>query len=166
MKQYKVFCSKNLPIAKMEDTMFSSFIEHLGRAVYGGIYQPGQKTADEEGYRVDVMDALKTLNLALVRYPGGNFVSGYFWEDGIGPREKRPTKKEEAWRSIETNQVGTDEFMAWAKKTGVMPMMAVNLGTGTTDNARNLVEYCNSDGDGKYANLPEGSAPVKVPKAT
>lgn len=153
MKKYKVIADKNLEVGKIEDTLFSSFIEHLGRAVYGGIYQPDHPSADKDGFRNDVADMLKQLNLSLVRYPGGNFVSGYNWEDGIGPKEKRPTKKEEAWKSIETNEVGTDEFMKWAKKVGVKPMMAVNLGTGTVENAHNLVQYCNADDDSKYANL-------------
>ncbi len=153
MKKYKVLANKNLIVGQTEDTLFSSFIEHLGRAVYGGIYQPNHPTADKDGFRNDVADAVKQLDLSLVRYPGGNFVSGYFWEDGIGPRENRPVKKEEAWRSIETNEIGTDEFMIWAKKVNVKPMMAVNMGTGTTDSARNLVQYCNADDDSKYANL-------------
>ena len=153
MKNYKVIADKNLPVGKIEDTLFSSFIEHLGRAVYGGIYQPNHPSADKDGFRNDVAKVIEDLNLSLIRYPGGNFVSGYFWEDGIGPRENRPTKKEEAWRSIETNEIGTDEFMIWTEKVGVKPFMAVNLGIGTTDNARNLVEYCNADDDSKYANL-------------
>ncbi len=153
MKKYKIIADKNLPVGKIDDTLFSSFIEHMGRAVYGGIYQPDHPTADKDGFRDDVASQLEELHLSLVRYPGGNFVSGYFWEDGIGPRENRPTKKEEAWKSIETNEVGTDEFMKWTKKVGVQPMMAVNLGIGTTENARNLVEYCNADDDSKYANL-------------
>lgn len=153
MKKYKVLANKNLIVGQTEDTLFSSFIEHLGRAVYGGIYQPNHPTADKNGFRNDVADVVKELDLSLVRYPGGNFVSGYFWEDGIGPRKNRPVKKEEAWRSIETNEIGTDEFMIWAKKVNVKPMMAVNMGTGTTDSARNLVQYCNADDDSKYANL-------------
>ncbi len=153
MKQYKVIADKNIKVGEISDTLFSSFIEHMGRAVYGGIYQPDHPTADKDGFRNDVANELKKLNLSLVRYPGGNFVSGYFWEDGIGPKENRPTKKEEAWKSIETNEVGTDEFMKWTAKVGVKPMMAVNLGIGTVESARNLVEYCNGTTDTKYANL-------------
>ena len=145
--------NKNLQIGKIEDTMFSSFIEHLGRAIYGGIYQPNHPTADKDGFRKDVIEVVKPLNLSLVRYPGGNFVSGYFWEDGIGPKEKRPQKREDAWHSIEPNEIGTDEFMAWAKKVSVKPMMALNLGLGTVEAARNLVEYCNADDNSKYAKL-------------
>ena len=153
MKKYTIIANKNIKVGKIEDELYSSFIEHLGRCVYGGIYQPSHPDADEEGFRKDSLEAIKKLKLSLVRYPGGNFVSGYNWEDGIGPRENRPERREEAWHSIEPNWIGTDEFMSWCKKADVMPMMALNLGTGTTDNARNLVEYCNSDGDGKYANL-------------
>lgn len=152
MKTYKIIASKNVKIGHTEDTLYSSFIEHLGRAVYGGIYEPKNKVSDEDGFRKDVIEEIKKINLSLVRYPGGNFVSGYFWEDGIGPVENRPTKKEEAWRSIETNQIGTDEFMKWCAKVGVKPMMAVNMGTGTIESARNLVEYCNADDDSIYAN--------------
>ncbi len=153
MKNYKVIVDKNLIVGEIEDTLFSSFIEHLGRAVYGGIYEPSHPLADKDGFRNDVAKVVEKLNLSLVRYPGGNFVSGYFWEDGIGPKENRPSKKEEAWRSIETNEVGTDEFMKWANKVNIKPFMAVNLGTGTIENARNLVEYCNANDDSKYANL-------------
>lgn len=153
MKNYTILVNKNLKIGTIQDELYSSFIEHLGRCVYGGIYQPTHPEADEEGFRKDSIKAIKELKMSLIRYPGGNFVSGYNWEDGIGPRENRPEKKEEAWHSIEPNLIGTDEFMSWTKKANVMPMMALNLGTGTTDSARNLVEYCNSAGDGKYANL-------------
>lgn len=131
--------------------MFSSFVEHLGRAVYGGIYEPTHPTADANGFRDDVASLVKDLNINLVRYPGGNFVSNYNWEDGIGPKDKRPMMRDEAWKSFETNQIGIDEFMLWCKKTNTEPMIAVNLGTGTTDSARNLIEYCNSSRNGQYS---------------
>ena len=153
MKTFHLVYDKNNVVGKTEDNLYSSFIEHIGRAVYGGIYLPGHPTSDKDGFRKDVVDAVKKANLSLVRYPGGNFVSGYFWEDGIGPKDKRPTKKEEAWKSIETNQVGIVEFMIWARLAGVSPLMAVNMGAGTTESARNLVEYCNASDDSKYANL-------------
>lgn len=153
MKKFKIVVSRNNVIGTSQDTLYGSFIEHLGRAVYGGIYDPKDVTSDEDGFRKDVIENIKNLDLSLVRYPGGNFVSGYFWEDGIGPRELRPTKKDEAWISIETNEIGTDEFMKWANKVGTEVMMAVNLGTGTATNAKNLVEYCNGNGDTEYANL-------------
>lgn len=130
-------------IGEIDPRLYGSFIEHLGRAVYGGIYEPGHPTADEEGFRTDVLDLVRELNVTTVRYPGGNFVSGYNWEDGIGPRERRRRRLDLAWRSVETNQVGVDEFIAWCRKAGAEPLLAVNLGTRGPDEARNLVEYCN-----------------------
>ncbi|KRK89461.1 alpha-N-arabinofuranosidase [Lentilactobacillus sunkii] len=123
--------------------MWGSFTEQLGRSVYEGIYQPDHPTADEDGFRKDVIEAVKKLNVPLIRYPGGNFVSGYNWEDGIGPKDQRPTKLDLAWRSKETNQFGLHEFMKWCQKVGAKPDMAVNLGTRGIDEARNLIEYCN-----------------------
>ena len=116
-------------ISEIDKRIYGSFIEHLGRAVYGGIYEPEQPTADDEGFREDVLKLIKELDVPIVRYPGGNFVSGYNWEDGTGPKEKRPRKLELAWKTIETNQVGIDEFQSWAKKANTDIMMAVNLGT-------------------------------------
>jgi len=130
-------------IGPVDPRLYGSFIEHLGRAVYGGIYQPGHPTADQNGFRQDVIDLIRSADVPLVRYPGGNFVSGYNWQDGIGPQALRPRRAELAWQSIETNHFGTDEFIAWCKKAGTSPMLAVNLGTGTPDSARDLVEYCN-----------------------
>ncbi|OQC11192.1 MAG: Intracellular exo-alpha-(1-_5)-L-arabinofuranosidase [Tenericutes bacterium ADurb.Bin087] len=153
MKRFKFVYSKNEVVGKTAETLHSAFIEHMGRAIYGGIYEPTHPLSDEDGFRKDVLEKVKKLNLSLIRYPGGNFVSGYFWEDGIGPREKRPQKREEAWWSIETNEIGTDEFMKWTKKLNIQPFMAVNLGAGTTESARNLVEYCNAADDSKYAKL-------------
>jgi alpha-N-arabinofuranosidase len=127
----------------VDDRLFGSFVEHMGRCVYTGIYEPGHPTADEAGFRGDVADLVRELGVTLVRYPGGNFVSGYDWTDGIGPRERRPRRLDLAWRSIETNQVGTDEFLAWAARLGLVPMMAVNLGTAGVREAAALVEYCN-----------------------
>lgn len=144
---------KNNSISKVDNRVFGSFIEHLGRAVYGGIYEPGHETSDDMGFRQDVLDMIKQLNVPIVRYPGGNFVSGYNWEDGTGDKAKRPKKMELAWQSIETNEVGIDEFQEWAKRAGSEIMMAVNLGTRGADEARNLVEYCNSETDTYYANM-------------
>jgi alpha-L-arabinofuranosidase len=128
--------------------LFGSFVEHMGRCVYTGIYEPDHPTADEAGFRGDVAELVDELAPTLVRYPGGNFVSGYDWRDGIGPAAERPRRLDLAWRSIETNQVGTDEFLRWAARRGVEPMMAVNLGTGGIVDAAHLVEYCN---------IPEGT---------
>ncbi len=146
MKTTKIFADANLVIGKVQPTLYGSFLEHLGRAVYEGIYEPTHKTADENGFRGDVIELIKELNVPIVRYPGGNFVSGYDWRDGVGPKEKRPTRLDLAWHTTETNEFGTDEFMKWCKKTGITPMMAVNMGTGTIKDAAQLVEYCNHAG--------------------
>ena len=139
----KAVFEKDFQIGNVDKRLFGSFVEHLGRCVYGGIYEPGHPTADEQGFRQDVMELVRELDVPIVRYPGGNFVSGYNWEDGIGPRERRPRRLELAWRTIETNEVGVNEFVDWAGKVGSEPMLAVNLGTRGIDAARNLLEYCN-----------------------
>ncbi|MBR4374285.1 MAG: alpha-N-arabinofuranosidase [Treponema sp.] len=139
----KVTIVKDFTKGKVDDNLFSSFIEHLGRAVYTGIYEPGHETADEQGFRKDVIELIKDLRVGLVRYPGGNFLSGYNWKDGIGPRKIRPTRLDRAWHTIETNQIGIDEFVDWAKKAGTGVMAAVNMGTGTIQDAADMVEYCN-----------------------
>ena len=144
--------NKGKTIGEVSDRLFGSFIEHLGRAVYGGIYEPGHPLTDEQGFRKDVLDLVRELQVPIVRYPGGNFVSGYHWEDGVGPREQRPKKMELAWFSVETNQVGVDEFAEWTALAGAEMMMAVNLGTRGPEEAGNLVEYCNGTTDTYYAN--------------
>jgi len=133
-------------ISPVRRRTFGSFVEHLGRCVYGGIFEPGHPTADEDGFRGDVIELVKELGISTVRYPGGNFVSGYRWEDGVGPVDQRPTRLDLAWHSTEPNTVGTDEFMRWAAKAGVEPMMAVNLGTRGVHEAMDLLEYCNIPG--------------------
>ena len=137
----------------MTPEFIGSFIEHLGRAVYGGIYEPGHATADDMGFRGDVMEMVKQLNVPIVRYPGGNFVSGYNWEDGIGDKSKRPRRTELAWFTIEPNEVGIDEFQEWAKRAGTEIMMAVNLGTRGVEDAKNCIEYCNFPGGSKYSDM-------------
>ena len=149
----KILFDRDRVIDKIDKRIYGSFIEHLGRAVYGGIYEPDHPTADDMGFRGDVLEMVKQLQVPLVRYPGGNFVSGYHWEDGTGDKSKRPRKMELAWFSIETNEVGIDEFQEWAKRAGTEVMMAVNLGTRGAEDARNLVEYCNCETDTYYANL-------------
>lgn len=130
-------------IDKIDPRIYGSFVEHLGRSVYGGIYQPDHPLADADGFRTDVIDAVKSLKVPLIRYPGGNFVSGYNWEDGIGPVDERPKRLDLAWKSVETNHFGLHEFIKWSEKVNAKPDMAVNLGTRGIDAARNLVEYCN-----------------------
>ncbi|MGF7045611.1 alpha-N-arabinofuranosidase [Paenibacillus sp. DS2015] len=139
----KMIVDKSFRIAEVDNRIYGSFIEHMGRAVYGGIYEPEHPSADSQGYRNDVKDLIKELNVPIIRYPGGNFVSGYNWEDGVGPVEERPKRMELAWRTIEPNYIGTNEFAQWAKDLGTEVMMAVNLGTRGIDAARNLLEYCN-----------------------
>jgi alpha-L-arabinofuranosidase len=143
-------------VADVDARVFGSFVEHMGRCVYGGIYEPGHPTADAEGFRGDVLELVRELGVTIVRYPGGNFVSGYDWEDGLGPRESRPRRLDLAWRSIETNQVGTDDFLAWARKAGADPMLAVNMGTRGLDAARRLVEYCNAPAGSAWADRRGG----------
>jgi alpha-N-arabinofuranosidase len=139
----KLTLHKDFSIGILDERVYGSFIEHLGRAVYTGIYEPGHPEADEAGFREDVIRLVRELNVPIVRYPGGNFVSGYNWEDGVGPLERRPTRMELAWATLEPNKIGVNEFVEWAKKAGTEVMMAVNLGTRGPDAARNLVEYCN-----------------------
>ena len=123
--------------------LFGSFVEHLGRCVYDGIYEPGHATADEHGYRSDVIELVRELGVSAIRYPGGNFVSGYRWEDGIGPAQDRPRRLDLAWHSTETNQVGIDEFAIWLKKVDSEMMYAVNLGTRGVQEALDVLEYAN-----------------------
>src|SRR3954454_5590893 len=130
-------------VAPVNRRTFGTFVEHLGRCVYTGIYEPDHPSADDDGFRTDVLELTKELGASTVRYPGGNFVSGYRWEDGIGPRESRPTRLDLAWHSLEPNHIGIDEFMRWARKADVEPMMAVNLGTRGLQEALDLLEYCN-----------------------
>lgn len=132
--------------AAIDTRLYGSFIEHLGRAVYTGIYEPGHPTSDADGLRGDVLDLIRELNVSMVRYPGGNFVSNYRWEDGVGPRSERPRRLDLAWTTTETNLFGTDDFMQWCRAAGTAPMMAVNLGTRGVQEAIDLLEYCNHPG--------------------
>lgn len=151
--QSSMLIDKNFAISLVDPRLYGSFIEHLGRAVYGGIYEPGHPTADENGFRQDAIEAIKALQVPIIRYPGGNFVSGYNWEDGVGPKAERKRLLELAWWTTETNEVGTNEFADWAKLVGTEVMMAVNLGTRGLDAARNLVEYCNHPSGSYWSNL-------------
>lgn len=151
--QSKMIVDKDFKLAEVDPRLYGSFIEHLGRAVYGGIYEPGHPTADANGFRGDALQAIRALRVPIIRYPGGNFVSGYKWEDGVGPKESRKRSLELAWWTTETNQMGTNEFADWAKQAGSEVMMAVNLGTRGIDAARNLVEYCNHPSGSYWSDL-------------
>nr|WP_308283428.1 alpha-N-arabinofuranosidase [Pseudonocardia nigra] len=137
----------------MPRRLFGSFVEHMGRCVYTGIYEPGHPKADEDGLRRDVLDLVREVGPTVVRYPGGNFVSGYEWEDGVGPRDRRPRRLDRAWRSIETNEFGLGEFARWAQLAGTEPMMALNLGTRGVQEACDLLEYANHPSGTKYSDL-------------
>ena len=149
----KLKINKSFQISKIDPRIYGTFVEHMGRCVYSGIYEPSHPTADEKGFRNDVKALVKELNTPIIRYPGGNFLSGYNWEDGIGPRENRPRRLDLAWKTIETNEVGLHEFADWAKEQGAEINMAVNLGTKGLDSARNLVEYCNFEGGTYWSDL-------------
>ena len=144
---------RDFEISKIDDRLYSAFIEHMGRAIYTGIYEPGHPTADEDGFRKDVLDLVRALKIPAIRYPGGNFVSAYNWEDGIGPKDKRPVRLDLAWRSKETNQVGINEFARWAKKADIEMMLAVNLGSRDLNAARAFAEYCNHPGGTAWSDL-------------
>ncbi|OAH49149.1 alpha-N-arabinofuranosidase [Microbacterium oleivorans] len=131
------------PIGEVRRKIFGGFVEHLGRHIYDGIFEPGHETADAEGFRTDVIDLVKELGVDTIRYPGGNFVSGFRWEDSVGPVTERPRRLDLAWHSTETNEVGLHEFSSWLDKVGSDLMMAVNLGTRGTLEAIDLLEYCN-----------------------
>jgi alpha-L-arabinofuranosidase len=149
----RVLIDPSHPRAKLDRNIFGSFLEHLGRAIYEGIYEPGSPEADAEGFRKDVLDQIRELGVPIIRYPGGNFVSGYNWLDGVGPKKDRPTVLDRAWDTIETNQFGTDEYMAWCRKAQAQPLMAVDLGSGTAKQAGDLVEYCNLGKRTKWSDL-------------
>ena len=153
MKQANMILDKDYAIARTDPRIYGSFIEHLGRAVYGGIYEPDHPTADAEGFRRDVIDMVRKLGVPVVRYPGGNFVSGFNWEDSIGPRDRRPARLDLAWFTTETNEVGLHEFAHWARKAGSEVMYAVNLGSRGADAARNVVEYANHPSGSYWSDL-------------
>lgn len=153
METARIIADPEFKIGDVDPRLFGSFIEHLGRAVYNGIYEPGHPTADDMGFRRDVLNIVRELQVPIVRYPGGNFVSGYDWRDGVGPKDKRPKRLDLAWRTLETNEVGTDEFCEWARRAGTEVNMAVNLGSAGIDAARSLVEYCNHPGGSLYSDM-------------
>ncbi|MEW6359499.1 MAG: alpha-L-arabinofuranosidase C-terminal domain-containing protein [Planctomycetota bacterium] len=140
-------------IGRVDPMIYGGFIEHLGRCIYGGIYEPGSDLADKDGFRVDVLDALKGLRMPVLRWPGGNFVSGYHWMDGIGPADRRPVRSDLAWHVEEPNLFGTDEFIRFCRALGTEPYICVNMGSGAMDEAQAWVEYCNGGGGTHYAEL-------------
>jgi alpha-N-arabinofuranosidase len=153
MLKARVTVDTEFAVGQVDPRLFGGFAEHLGRCIYGGLYEPDHPAADSDGFRTDVLELVRELNMPVMRYPGGNFVSGYDWEDGIGPKARRPRRLDLAWRTTETNHFGTDEFVAWCRKANSSPMIAVNLGTRGPEDARNLVEYCNHPGGSRYSDL-------------
>lgn len=149
----KIRVDSDLVECSVDDRLFGSFIEHLGRAIYGGIYQPDHEKSDESGFRTDVIDLVRDLHVPIIRYPGGNYVSAYKWEDSVGPVDARPRRMDLAWKAVEPNTVGLDEFCAWAAKAGSDVMIALNLGTRGIEDARNFVEYCNHPGGLYWSDL-------------
>lgn len=146
MTQARITLDREFTAGDVPRRLFGSFVEHMGRCVYTGIYEPGHPSADAAGFRTDVLDLVRELGPTVVRYPGGNFVSGYNWEDGVGPVSKRPRRLDGAWHTIETNEFGLHEFMDWSRLANVEVMQAINLGTRGVDAARELVEYANHPG--------------------
>jgi alpha-N-arabinofuranosidase len=149
----RAFIQPSRAPADFDRRVLGAFLEHLGRAVYTGVYEPGSRTADASGFRTDVLGEVKALSVPIVRYPGGNFVSGYNWLDGVGPKAERPTVLERAWNSLETNQFGTNEFIDWCRAVGTEPLLGMNFGTGTAEMAVAYAEYCNVDRGTKWSDL-------------
>jgi alpha-N-arabinofuranosidase len=153
MQETSIVLHTEYQIGRVDPHIFGGFLEHMGRAVYGGVYDPESTLSDVDGFRADVLGALRRLDMTVLRYPGGNFASGYHWMDGVGPPGGRPTVRELAWKSIEPNQFGTDEFMKLCREMNWSPILTVNLGTGTPEEARNWVEYCNSQVGTRYSDM-------------
>jgi alpha-N-arabinofuranosidase len=152
-EQARVRIDMERTVGRVDRRIFGAFIEHLGRCIYGGVYEPGSPRSDERGFRLDVLEAARALRVPVLRWPGGNFVSGYHWTDGLGPVERRPRRLEIAWHAEEPNTFGTDEFIAYCRELGAEPYICLNMGTGSLDEARAWVEYCNGGGDTHWANL-------------
>ncbi len=153
MRKAKLVLDKDYVISPVDKRIYGNFVEHLGRCVYTGIYEPGHPQADEEGFRKDVLELVKKLNVPIVRYPGGNYVSGFCWEDAIGPKEQRPHRLDLAWKTTEPNEVGIHEFASWAKKANTSIMYSVNLGTRGPADAQHIVEYANHKSGSAWSDL-------------
>ena len=152
-KPVRIYADTRRTLAPIQRELFGSFLEQLGRAIYEGIYDPQSKLSDANGFRKDVLDEIRKLGVPIIRYPGGNFVSGYDWLDGIGPKANRPKVLDKAWNTLNSNEFGTDEFVAWCRLVGTEPLLAVNLGTGTPEQAAALVEYCNVEKGTRWSEL-------------
>ena len=157
----RIFAHRRFAIGDVDRNLFGGFVEHIGRCVYTGVYEPGHKLADEDGFRKDVIELVRELDMPLTRYPGGNFVSGFDWKDSIGPKETRPTKPDYAWNAMEPNTFGLDEFVKWCAKAGTAPMYAVNLGTNTPKAAQEIIEYCNFEKGSRWSDLRIRNGSVK-----
>ena len=153
MSKAQVFVDTNRTIAPISPLLFGGFVEHMGRCVYEGIYDPKSPNADAQGLRKDVLEALRDQSYTVIRYPGGNMLSGYNWLDGVGPKEQRPRRRELAWQSFESNQFGTNEFMEFCAAVNAAPMLAVNMGTGGIQSASDIVEYCNAPAGTYWSDL-------------
>lgn len=153
MLKCRIVADRRFVLSKLDRRVFGTFVEMMGRCVYGGIYEPGHPSADRNGFRQDVLELTRELGPTIVRFPGGNFLSGYDWRDGIGPKDQRPVRLCMAWGSTEPNQFGTNEFIDWCRAADIEPMFAVNLGTHGPDEARYLLEYCNHPGGTYYSDL-------------
>jgi alpha-N-arabinofuranosidase len=163
----RIYADSRRMIAPLHREVFGSFLEHLGRAIYEGIYDPQSKFSDSNGFRKDVLEEIKKLGVPIIRYPGGNFVSGYNWLDGIGPKASRPAVLDKAWNSMNSNEFGTDEFLSWCRLVGTEPLLGLNLGTGTAEQAAALVEYCNLEKGTRWSDLRRKNGigePYKVQK--
>jgi alpha-L-arabinofuranosidase len=138
-------------VGDLDRNVFGGFVEHLGRCIYGGIYEEGSPLSDERGFRRDVLGLLRDLRMGVLRWPGGNFVSNYHWADGIGPKDARPRRPDLAWGAEESNRFGTDEFLGYCSELAVEPYICLNMGTGSLEEALAWVEYCNGSGTTAWA---------------
>ncbi len=155
----RVVVSPRRAIGDVDRYVFGGFIEHLGRCIYGGIYDEGSPLSDEDGFRRDVLDLMRELRVSVLRWPGGNFVSNYHWTDGIGPQDERPSRLELAWHDRESNRFGTDEFLRYCATLGADPYICLNMGTGTLDEALAWIEYCNGTAGHGVDPAPQGQRP-------